>query len=151
MHQESNGTNEIMTALVIDDDTMVCNSMATVLEMMGYAVETANDGDEALLMLAQNRYTVVLCDIIMPRMNGSALYANVAEMCPEMAQRFVFVTGWIGNRKEQDVVTRSGQPCLYKPFDINELIVALQQVGQETKIVVKKPVTTMSSANFSRI
>lgn len=120
------------TALVIDDDAMVRASMVTVLEVMGYVVETAGDGEEALPMLASGNYAVIFCDILMPRMKGTELYAHVVSRDPEMAGRFIFVTGWSGTARDLHVVNQSGQPCLHKPFHVHELIAALRGIITDT-------------------
>jgi len=56
--------------LIVDDDADVRQMLATALRLASLNVDLAVDGAEALELLSENRYAVVLLDLMMPRMNG---------------------------------------------------------------------------------
>ena len=56
--------------LVVDDNRMNRVKLARSLEQQGHAVASAEDGEQALEMLAAHRYDAVLLDIVMPGLDG---------------------------------------------------------------------------------
>src|SRR5512139_3906356 len=70
--------------LVVDDESLNRVLLSTSLEEAGYIVETAEDGQRALEMLRVRPYDVVLLDLIMPKMDG---YRVLAEMKQDAALR----------------------------------------------------------------
>jgi PAS domain S-box-containing protein len=73
-----------LRVLVVDDDAGICNTLRELLGCDGCAVETADDGEEALEKLRERRFDVVLSDVVMPRMDGYELYLAVQEEWPEL-------------------------------------------------------------------
>ena len=59
--------------LVVDDDPQERNSVSTKVSALGYAVETAADGEEALEKLSSSVVDVIITDLMMPRMDGTQL------------------------------------------------------------------------------
>lgn len=72
--------------LVVDDEEAVCFTLQKSLEKWGYSVLTARDGIEAIALLAQHRprVQVVLTDLLMPNMDGTALAKVVHRMDPNL-------------------------------------------------------------------
>ena len=68
--------------LVVDDDPVVGKSFERVLAQKGYAVITAQDGQEALNKLAEGNFDAVYTDIRMPGMGGLEVAARVKERKP---------------------------------------------------------------------
>lgn len=62
------------TILVVDDEAALTEVLANILEYQGYAVLTAPDGLEALKLIRQNQIDLLICDYMMPNLNGLALY-----------------------------------------------------------------------------
>lgn len=63
--------------LVVDDSAVARSKLAKLLETDGYTVRLANDGDEALVLLNEQRFHVLITDLEMPNMNGFELIAAV--------------------------------------------------------------------------
>ncbi len=70
--------------LVVDDDLGICGTMKELLEAAACAVETANDGFEALKLLEARRFDLMLTDVVMPNMDGHELYLKCQESYPEL-------------------------------------------------------------------
>ena len=64
--------------LVVDDSMVVRNKMRRLLENAGYDITTANDGAEALKVLFDKSYSLVITDLEMPNMNGFELIAAIS-------------------------------------------------------------------------
>jgi len=70
--------------LVADDDQGIAKSLEEMLEADGCIVETADDGERALAMLAEREFDLVLSDVVMPKMDGYDLYLQVKENYPKL-------------------------------------------------------------------
>ena len=109
------------SALVVDDEPTVGHIMCQVLEQMGYDVDHALDGDEALVHTHDQLYDLVICDILMPRTNGMELYELWREQAPLLTERIIFVTGDSLGIETERFIRRTGCPCILKPFKLGEL------------------------------
>src|SRR5579862_4534071 len=65
--------------LVVDDDARERLSLSTLISGFGYAVETAEDGDEALQKLGSGSLDAIVTDLMMPRVDGFALLRQMME------------------------------------------------------------------------
>jgi len=84
-------------------------------------VHTATDVARGLRLLEQNEYDVILSDLRMPGMDGEEFHRRVAEGWPEMASRFVIVTGDTIAAETGQLLGRPDIRALCKPFTIAEL------------------------------
>jgi predicted ATPase/signal transduction histidine kinase/CheY-like chemotaxis protein len=101
--------------LVIDDDALVARGHARLLSA-AHDVEIANSSKDALARLsAGERYDVVLCDLVMPDMDGQELEARVADAVPDMVGRLIFVTG--ASSPAARAFLEAGRAHLDKPID----------------------------------
>ena len=65
------------TVLVVDDNAEHGQALAKIFERAGYRVSTAGDGEEALRVLVEQPFDLILTDLRMPRMNGLDLLRNI--------------------------------------------------------------------------
>jgi CheY-like chemotaxis protein len=103
--------------LVVDDEARLGQALRMVLSDE-FDVVVTTDPLEALARLTRGEsYDVILCDVMMPAMNGMQLRERVHAHSPEVADRFVFVTGGSLPSLPPGV----SNPVLSKPFDLAEL------------------------------
>jgi two-component system NtrC family sensor kinase len=115
--------------LVVDDDFQLAEELAAMLTFENCTVEIANNGMEALDHLQGQVFDAIICDLMMPRMDGETLYRETAERYPFLAEKFVFITGQAARQHGSgNFVARTGCPLLEKPFTIDQLRVVLQEV-----------------------
>jgi len=69
--------------LLVDDEPMILRVMRTALEKVGYEVDTALDGLEALARLEGGHPDILVTDIEMPRMTGKELCLKIQETIPD--------------------------------------------------------------------
>lgn len=123
---EAPGTSR--RVLVVDDELVVRDIVATVLKLQGYEVDTANDSSDALEFIARTHYDVVLTDLLMPgELDGMGLLNRIRETWPDLAPRVVIMTGKIEHQTFRDL-DKLGLKYLTKPFDIRELARIVNQV-----------------------
>src|SRR5205085_1453583 len=84
-------------------------------------VLTAEEGRAALSLLEKHDFDLILCDLAMPGLSGDAVYERIAAVRPELAARFVFMTGGAFTARLQSFLDRVPNPRLQKPFPISAL------------------------------
>jgi len=106
--------------LMVEDEPELINATSEFLESLGYSVTCAADGADGLEKAADMEcIDLVLCDVIMPRMNGREFAARLAALRPGV--RFLFVSGYPDDVLLRTGVTRMGTPFLQKPYTLQEL------------------------------
>lgn len=119
---------DVEMLLVVDDNPGVQRTLEMVFGSLGFDVDVAASGPEALSLLAVRDYAAVVCDLLMPDMRGDELFWLCRERRPEIADRFVFLTGSPDLEEEAAPLDRTGQPWLTKPCRIAELQAAVNNV-----------------------
>jgi len=107
--------------LIIDDEAELANLVASVLTTEGWAVDTALDGQTAVVKLEQRSYDLVICDMAMPGLSGLQLYERLRFKCPAQATRIIFLTSDRLNSSTQRFLRNSGATWLEKPFNLPAL------------------------------
>jgi nitrogen-specific signal transduction histidine kinase len=112
------------TILVAEDEEALRGLARTILEELGYRVLLARDGAEAIEVFEANRASVSLLvfDIVMPRLNGREAYERILEMGGEVPA--LFMTGYSAEIVQSQFVAqnlfleRTGSALLQKPYSI---------------------------------
>jgi DNA-binding response OmpR family regulator len=105
--------------LVVDDDADTCALIADILEEEGYDVCSCLRGEEALDMLKQERYDLVLSDIKMPRISGIDLLLHVRRM--GLDTEVILMTAYASLQTAIQALRGEAFDYLTKPFSLNEL------------------------------
>jgi CheY-like chemotaxis protein len=100
--------------LVVDDEEGIRETLVEVIEMIGCQAISAQDGAEALKMLAQRRPCLVILDLLMPVMTGVELLEAMRKD-PALATIPVLISTSAPHRAP------AGVPVLTKPFDIESI------------------------------
>ena len=114
--------------LVVDDESIIAQLIADVLDGEGYHVDTAPHGVAALERLAQRTYDVVLSDLRMPELDGLGLFREIEQRYPDLLHRFVFITGTSEHADYQGFIDDVKVPVLTKPFDMMDLVRVVQEL-----------------------
>ena len=115
--------------LIVDDEAEVAAVLSEVLLSAGYNTTIAGSGEEALRWLEQNACDLIFCDVRMPGMDGPALWRELQQRFPALAQRLAFVTGDTFSASVEPFLRETGRPWLEKPFTpeaVLELAVRLE-------------------------
>lgn len=113
------------TILVTDDDLGTRLAISDYLEMSGYSVLTASDGQEALVVVETYHPDLMVTDIVMPRLNGYELVKRVRQHPAFHSLPVIFLTS--RNRTEERIqgYQSGGDIYLPKPFELAELGAAI--------------------------
>ena len=108
--------------LAIDDEALLLKAFQRML-VSHHDIETKLGAREALRYFGQDRqFDVVLCDLQMPDMSGVELYASVKQQWPELAERFIFITGGAFSAEARRFLEDPNIACVNKPFQLRELL-----------------------------
>jgi PAS domain S-box-containing protein len=115
-------------ALVVDDEAAMRTTLQRMLNEHGFLVDMASDGREALTMIEQNRYDLVLTDVQMPGLGGMALYDAVRQRRLSAVRRFIFMGDDTPNPQVRTFIEAVQLPVLMKPVDWKTLEAAFDSL-----------------------
>ena len=121
---EAKQVEQRAAVLVIDDEEALRSVLSEALELEGYEVELAGDGEEGLKRLDQRAFDVVLLDLRMPKKQGLTVLQAVQA---EYSSLPVIVISGLARDNEFDKAREAGAfACVKKPFDMNELLATVK-------------------------
>ncbi len=107
--------------LVVDDEERLAETLRMALSPP-HDVEVCTRSREVLQWVRDGRdWDVILCDLMMPDLSGPELYQQVTALRPDLAERFVFLTGGAFTAKTREFLHDVPNPRLEKPFDLGDL------------------------------
>ena len=107
--------------LVVDDEHLIAAALSRTLAF-DHEVTMLPGAREALDRLRDGtRFDLILCDIMMPDMNGIELHAQLVQLAPDQAARMVFLTGGPGTSLARDFLDSVPNAHIEKPFDTRRL------------------------------
>jgi DNA-binding response OmpR family regulator len=113
---------------VVDDEESNAALVRRALAAAGYDVESTTLPRRALVMIERTAYDVVIADVKMPELSGQELYARVCALRPEMARRFIFITGDIDGEDTREFLEQSRCSYFMKPFNLQRLTSAVDMM-----------------------
>ena len=113
---------EIKNVLLVDDDEELAITLKQLLESHNFIVTTASNGADALREVMAFDFDVIICDMLMPKMAGDMFYLAVQKTKPQMAPRFLFVTGHADNPKVDSFLKSIDANVIFKPVPTDELV-----------------------------
>ncbi|HET7295698.1 MAG TPA: response regulator [Gemmatimonadales bacterium] len=114
--------------LVVEDDADKRTVITRLLYRLGHRVTACANGVEAMGVLELGPVDCIISDLRMPALGGRSLYEQVEEQMPNLARRFVFVTGDYTTPESRAFLERVGQPVVAKPYEVAELLAAVAAV-----------------------
>jgi two-component system, NtrC family, nitrogen regulation response regulator NtrX len=132
--------------LIVDDEKAIRKSLRDILEYEKYTVEEAGDGAEAIKLIKNNAYDLVLCDIKMPKKDGLDVLEEAMELNPDLP--FVMISGHGNVETAVDAVKKGAFDFISKPPDLNRLLITLrnaldkQNLVTQTKVLKRKVTKT---------
>lgn len=124
-----------LTILIVDDDVGTRLSISDYLELSGYSVITANDGQQALAMVEEFHPDLMVTDIVMPRMNGYELVRQVRQKPRFRLLPVILLTA--RTRTQERILGYQSGCDLYlpKPFELEELGAAIRNLLARSQLI----------------
>jgi PAS domain S-box-containing protein len=119
--------------LVVEDEELVRNLVAMILESNGYQVVQARDPREALLLCADDRFDLLLTDIVMPGGDGASLARAVVALNPKT--RVLYTSGYAPDSIDRLEIEGSETAFLGKPYPADELARVVRKLLDLQRVV----------------
>ncbi|MEF3168501.1 MAG: diguanylate cyclase [Deltaproteobacteria bacterium] len=150
---EDNSSVDSPRLLLVDDDASILTLLSEFVEGMGYPYSTASDGVEAMEAMERQPATVVITDLLMPRMDGMDLLKRIKSRWPDTD--VIVITGHTREFRYTDVVREGASDFLQKPFSLDEFEAKLLRVLREhalrtmlRRLAVRDPLTDLYNRRF---
>lgn len=111
-------TNKI---LVVDDETLLANIIRTRLGYLGYEVDYAKDGQEALVKLAQDVYDLILLDIMLPKVTGIEVLKTFKNRNNDSDSKIIMISGKHSEAAVLESLKLGADDFFKKPFSLDVL------------------------------
>jgi CheY-like chemotaxis protein len=113
------------TILVIEDNKEILENTIELLELKGYQVLSAINGKAGLELALQHKPDLVLCDIMMPVMNGYEVFAALKANSGTADIPFIFVTASVERSEVEAGLGMGADGYIRKPFEAKDLFEAV--------------------------
>lgn len=120
-----------MSVLVVEDSDSVRNLIVKILKRNGIEkITQAKDGKQALDVVTVLRPDLIISDLIMPRMNGVELLANIQKVPEFKAIPFVVLTSKTDDSTFKQIMKMGAADYIRKPFGEEALMVKIKSVAE---------------------
>jgi two-component system, NtrC family, response regulator HydG len=112
------------SVLIVDDEVDACENLRDILTDLGYRVDTAKNGPEAIALLGRSTYDIALLDLKMPGMDGVSVYRKMKRLRPETAA--IVVSAFVGSELAETAIQEGVSRVVAKPMDVPQLLDAIE-------------------------
>jgi CheY-like chemotaxis protein len=121
--------NELLPVLVVEDEELLLPILTTAVEQAGVKAVGAASGREALARLQQGQFSAIVCDLHLPDgIGGAEIFDWVGKNRPELAARFLFISGNVQDPHAIETRERTGALFIEKPFRTAQLVELIQRI-----------------------
>ena len=123
-HEAGNGVTGIIKLLLVDDNLVNCEVAIDMLEVLGFDVDVAHNGEEALEMYDRSQHALILMDCEMPVMNGFATTKKIREQENELNQTpksIIALTAHAVKGAKETCIEHGMDDFISKPFTLSSL------------------------------
>ncbi len=125
--------------LVAEDDRAMNGLVSSCLRDNGYEVKSCYDGEEALAAFAENSFSLVISDIMMPKMDGFELAENIRTT--DKTTPIIFMSAKDDKPSKMYGYRLGIDDYIVKPFDIDELMMKVGALFRRVKIETERQIT----------
>lgn len=128
--KEHSGHEQKKKILAVDDDGLVRKTLQLLLKEAGYEPTMAASGQEALGLLAQKHFDLVMTDIRMPEIDGLQVIRAVRDYCEQMKKPLmptIVLTAYKDEPVRQAAIRMGVKEFLLKPFKLEEFLAILER------------------------
>lgn len=126
------------TILLIEDDRALRENTAELLELSGYTVLTAANGKIGIEMAKKNLPHIIICDIMMPIVDGFGVLDNLSSDEKTEQIPFIFLSAKTEHKEIRKGMDRGADDYLTKPFEEDDLISAIESRLAKAELLSRK-------------
>jgi len=112
--------------MVVDDEPIIVKRLETLLGHLGYVVTAFTDSEEALTVLAHERFDLIVTDLKMRKNDGLKILATA--LANDHEARVLVITGDGNWESISEAIAKGAKGCIIKPFRIEDLKNAINRV-----------------------
>jgi len=116
---------ETARILIVDDDENIRKVLTTILEDVGYIVESVGTAKKAIAKTGKKFYNLALIDVRLPDMEGIELLTRMKDATPKM--RKIIITGYPTLQNAVEAVNRGADAYIIKPFDMKKALRTIEE------------------------
>ena len=119
--------------LIIDDERSIRNVLRDILTNEGYNIDEAVDGEEGFKKFSAKTYSLVICDIKMPKMDGIEFLQKATEINADVP--IIIISGHGNIETAVEAVKKGAFDFIAKPPDLNRLLITIRNAFDKTVLV----------------
>jgi len=121
-----------VSILIVDDDEALSQTLSDIFQELGYGVETALDGKEAVEKCAGKYFNIALIDIRLPDINGLELLNKLKTMNPEIEG--IIITGYASVETVIEALRRGAFDYVTKPLRMDEVLETIREALERQRL-----------------
>jgi diguanylate cyclase (GGDEF)-like protein len=126
------------TILIIEDERQIRENIQEILELHGFIAIIAEDGLEGLRMAETHQPDMILCDVMMPKLDGYGLIEALRQKPLTAEIPFIFLTAKAEYRDQRQGMLLGADDYLTKPFEVNELLEAISTRLEKRQLLTQR-------------
>lgn len=115
--------------LIVDDESDLRSLLAHELANIGYDIQEASDGAEAIELLKQHRFDLALLDILMPGVNGIQVLKYIHDHIP--TTKAIMLTGYADLKHAMEAKEYGAKDFIGKPYKIDDITITIERLLKE--------------------
>lgn len=116
---------KIGRVMVVDDEESIREVLSNYLESLGYEVQTASDGQDALSKFEPGAYDLIVSDLLMPVVDGLELLRKVREKDRDVI--FLMITGYPSIETAVEAIKKGAYDYITKPFHMEDVRIRIER------------------------
>ncbi len=120
--------------LIVDDNTEFCRNVVDIVELKGYQAAVAHDGQQAIELVKQENFDLVLMDIKMPMMNGVDTFKKIKEINSDIP--VIMVTAFAVEELIREALREGAFGVVRKPFDFDDLFERIERAQDNGGLIL---------------
>ena len=113
--------------LIIEDEAPIRNNLERLLRAEGYAVVSAENGVKGVRAAAEHAPDLVLCDVLMPEMDGYGVLAALRQSAATASVPFIFLTASADRADRRLALAQGADDYVTKPFRLQDVLDAVER------------------------
>lgn len=122
-----------MKVLVIEDDKHIRGTLELWLQLEGFDVKVAENGPRGVEMAREEKPDLVICDLLMPGINGYAVLSELRAHASTTNIPFILLTASAEKSERERGLAMGVTEFMTKPFDLKELLAAINHCLKRAK------------------
>lgn len=112
--------------LIVEDEITSREALASILRDCNYEVDTAVDGDDAIEKAKKTSFDIAIIDVVLGELNGVETFKIIKKINPHVVT--IMMTAYLVDDLVKDALGNGAHSCIYKPFDIEEVVNLIKKI-----------------------